>query len=128
MRFSGWIVGQNSTVVIPTLKRPEFLALVLESIEQAKSAPSDVRIFVDVASDEVLDDVEFVRNTYFPSAQIFHANPHVEAPSGAWNILHAIQQGFKTGCEFVHLIEEDVRVFKDYFDWCLETHQSGDYF
>jgi len=119
---------QNSVVVMPTLKRPEFLALALEKISLSNNPPDDIRIFLDTCPAERLDEVEYVRDTYLPTAQIFQAGPHIAATSGCWNILNSIKQGSHTGADYVFLIEEDVMVFPDFFNWSLEMHKSDDYF
>ena len=116
-------MDQNSIVVMPALKRPEFLALSLESIARS-NAPSDVRIFLDTCTDLVADEVDYVRDLYLPRAKIFRVGKHVEAPSGCWNILHALDVGYRSGADYVFLVEEDVRVYPDFFDWSLETHRS----
>jgi len=58
---------------------------------------------------------------YYPEADLFLAKPHVQAPSGAWNILNALKQGYESGANVIHLIEEDVMVSSGYFEqsWAL---------
>jgi hypothetical protein len=116
-------------VVIPTCKRPEFLALTLEKLSQTRESESaDVRIFLDSASPERLAEVEYVRDTYLPVAEIFRAHTHVVAPSGTWNILNALKAGYETGAEYVFLVEEDVMICRNFFDRHREMQASGDYF
>jgi hypothetical protein len=115
---------------MPTCHRPEFLALSLEKLAKTPEYNElDVRIFLDVSSEERLVEVDFVRDTYFPSATIFHANPHIYAPSGSWNILQSLKAGYESGAELVYLVEEDVMVSSGNF---FQTHQymqsTGDYF
>lgn len=108
-----------NTVVMPTSQRPEMLALSLEQLRQIpqRNLNLDVRIFLDFSSEERVREVEYVRDTYFPEALIFHAKPHIEVPSGMWNILNSLKQGYQTGAEYVYLVEEDVLVRPDFFDW-----------
>lgn len=91
-----------------------------------ESKSLDVRIFVDNTTDQRLGEFEYVRDEYFPEAAIYHARPHIEAPSGCWNILQALRAGYDTGAESIFLIEEDVMVYPDYFAWNFK--QDGDYF
>src|SRR3984957_2175131 len=76
----GTPMNQKMVGVVPTLKRPEMLALCLEKLSQTHQASSlDVRIFLDHSNDPKLNaarlaDTEYVRDTYFPTAEIFHAN------------------------------------------------------
>lgn len=119
----------NLAVMIPTLRRPEMLALALEKLQNTPQSPSlDVRIFLDTQDEDRLRETEFVRDEYFPDATLYCSNPHVEVPSGMWNILNALKQGFQTGAEYVFMVEEDVLVYPDFFDWHLEAQRSGDWF
>lgn len=119
-------------VVMPTYHRTEMLALALEKIQsttQAANNELDTRIFLDhTILQSKINDVEYVRDTYFPTAEIFHANNHPLVPSGSWNILHSLKAGYETGSDFVFLIEEDIFVTPDFFDRHLEMQASGDYF
>src|ERR1700677_4389991 len=119
----------DSVVCIPTLHRPEFLALCLEKIAQTWEAENlDVRIFLDWGIPARLADVEYCRDTYLPTAQIYQANPHQKVLSGTWNILRALKDGYETGAHRVFLIEEDVMVRPQFFHWHKTTHEQDDYF
>jgi hypothetical protein len=111
----------KQVVVMPTAKRPEMLALALESLEKTQERNLDVRIFLDYGYS--LDDVEYVRDEYYPEAEIFQANPHVEVPSGMFNILHALKQGYETGADLIYIVEEDVLVRPDFFRWHQEAQE-----
>lgn len=90
--------------------------------------PLDVRIFVDSCTDEIVNDVEYVRDTYLPTAQIYRANKHINVLSGTWNILQALKSGWETGAEYVCLVEEDVFVRPDFFQKHLEMQEGNDLF
>lgn len=109
---------------MPAAHRPELMALALEGLAQAHALP-EVRIFVDYSGRELLDDFEWVRDTYLPTADIYLAKEHIKVPSGCWNILNSIKQGYESGADLIHLIEEDVRVFPDYFNWANEVMSQG---
>jgi hypothetical protein len=93
------------------------LALSLQRLQAAWSVPDDVRIYLDTCSATKLDEVEKVRDEYFPTALIFRAGKHQQTPSGCWNILNAIKSGYETGAEYVFLVEEDVMAYPDMFLW-----------
>lgn len=94
------------------------LALALQKLQNSNRPENlDVRIFADVQAD--LESVEYVRDLWYPEALIFQANPHVSTPSGCWNILNAIKSGYRTGADYIFLIEEDVLIKPDYFSWHL---------
>lgn len=119
-------MASNEVVVIPTARRPELLALTLEKLEQTIDAPDDVRIFLDTSSEERLIEVERVRDIFLPRAVIFHARPHIAAPSGCWNILNAIKSGYKIGASSVYLIEEDVFIYpRRFFSWHREQTEMA---
>ena len=118
----------KSVVVIPTFARPEFLALALEKVNATNNAPDDVRIFLDTCSDERMDETEYVRDTYLPTAEIFRAGLHVISIGGSWNILNSLKQGCLTGAEYVFFIEEDVMVKPDFFDRHYQMQAEDDYF
>jgi hypothetical protein len=120
---------QKAVVCIPTLKRPEMLALTLEHLSQTvQDFDLDVRIFLDHTTVERLNEVEYVRDTYYPEAEIFHAQNHILVPSGSWNILNSLKSGYQTGAEYVCFIEEDVFVTPDFFTRHLELQATDDYF
>lgn len=116
-----------NTVVMPTLNRPEMLALALEHLDRTNQ-DIDVRIFLDHTSQERLDEVEYVRDTYYPNALIFHADPHIQTPSGMWNILNALLQGYNTGAEYIYIVEEDVCVYPDFFKWHEQAQKDNMWF
>ena len=118
----------KSVVVIPTFARPEFLALALEKVNATNNAPDDVRIFLDTCSDERMDETEYVRDTYLPTAEIFRAGLHVISIGGSWNILNSLKQGCLTGAKYVFFIEEDVMVKPDFFDRHYQMQAEDDYF
>lgn len=101
-------------------------ALALQNISQTKeSSELDVRIFIDNTTDDVLEEFDYVRDNYFPNATIYHAREHIEVPSGSWNILNALKEGYNSGAEIVFLIEEDVMVYPDYFEWSFRAHNEN---
>lgn len=105
------------------------LALTLEHLAQTRPAfQLDVRICVDHTNQERLADIDYVRDTYFPTADIYHAGNHILTPGGCWNILNSLKSGYETGAEYVFFVEEDVFVSPDFFDRHLELQGSGDYF
>jgi hypothetical protein len=118
----------RSVVVIPTLKRPEFLALCLEKLSYAQNVPDDIRIFLDWCSDDRLSEIEYVRDKFFPTADIFRAGPHILVPGGTWNILHSLKEGHTSGADYVFLLEEDIFCKPEFFTEHYRMQSGGDYF
>jgi hypothetical protein len=110
-------------VVMPTLKRLEMLALALERLARTNESDLDVRIFAD--TDANLEELDYVRDNYYPDAMIFHAGPHVDVPSGMWNILNALKQGYETAADLIYIVEEDVLVKPDFFKWHQSAQEPG---
>jgi hypothetical protein len=105
------------------------LALTLENLSKTPEADKlDVRIFLDHSPEKKLEETEYVRDKYFPAAEIFRAHIHVIAPSGSWNILGALKSGYETGSPYIFLVEEDVLIRPEFFQRHLEMQNSGDYF
>lgn len=110
----------DEVIVMPVCKRPEMLALALQAIDKSNH-PDNVLIFADNSA--CIEDIKYVRDNYLPSALIFHAKPHIDVPSGMWNILHSLKAGYALGHEYIYLIEEDVLVHPDFFDWTRQTQK-----
>jgi len=114
-----WSDSLQRVIAIPTAHRPEFLALTLEKLSGAVSktvGTNSVHIYADSVDETRLREIEVVRDLYFPEAFLFHARPHIQAPSGCWNILNAIKSASRWADD-VYLVEEDVLVYPDFFDW-----------
>ena len=104
----------REVVVIPTCFRPELLAWCLRRLSEASTCPN-VLICADIEAN--LKETEYVRDKFFPSADILHAKPHIQVHSGCWNILNAIKIG-ASFADSVYLIEEDVMIFPNqFFRW-----------
>jgi hypothetical protein len=114
----------TSVIAIPTANRPELLALTLEKLASATGRP-EVHIYADNVSEPRLREIEIVRDLYLPEAFIFNAAPHIKAPSGCWNILNAIKSAARWA-ENVYLVEEDVLVYPNFFEWheCLDADHN----
>ena len=115
---------------MPTCHRPEMLALTLEKLRNAKYADSpniDVRIFLDKAPDSRLEELSWIRDSYYPCAEIFRTRERPDVPSGCWNILHSLKQGYLSNSELIFIVEEDIFVRPNFFEWHFEN-QTGEYF
>ena len=106
------------------------LALTLEKLAQAPNIEDiDVRIFVDYGITGRLEEVNFCRDSFLPTAEIFQAKPHIKVQSGTYNILESLRAGFETGKRYVFMVEEDVLIDPlKFFDWHWKAHESDNYF
>jgi hypothetical protein len=108
---------------MPVCHRPEFLALTLEKLGEARGLP-EVFIYPDLKAN--LPEVLYARNTYLPDAFVMHVNDHIAAPSGCWNVLNSIVKTWRmTGADRVFLVEEDIFVEPNFFEWHGEI--SGEF-
>lgn len=105
------------------------LALSLKklSVALARSPKAtEVNIYLDHVGPQRLDEVEYVRDTYLPQAYIHQARPHIAAPSGCWNILNSIKAGYNSGAKRVYLVEEDIMVRPNFFEYHEHTLDDVD--
>jgi hypothetical protein len=109
---------------MPVANRPEMLALSLERLSQANQLPADIRIYADTRAN--LEEVRYCRDTYLPQARLFQRSSHVVAPSGCFNILESIRDGYNADADLVFLVEEDILVRQNYFQWHLEIHTKSE--
>ena len=107
------------------------LALSLERLQACPESNSnylEIRIYLDHSNVTRLDEVEYIRDEYFSTASIYHAQNHVLCPGGSWNILNALKQGWQSDANYIFLVEEDVMVRPEFFQRHLKMQQSGDFF
>lgn len=120
------ISKDSSVVVMPTAHRPEVLAWSLQRLARAKNVPS-VKIYLDRVGLHRLDEVEYVRDRYYPLADIHYAAEHPACTSGTWNILNSMKAGYDTGAEHVFIVEEDVMMTPNFMERHQQVFDSGDY-
>lgn len=89
--------------------------MALEKLSRTNRLPDNVRIYADTNAN--LEEIEYCRDTYLPQASLFQRPPHISAPSGTWNILQSIKDGYNTGAQFIFLVEDDIMVKPNFFDW-----------
>lgn len=110
-------------VVMPTFRRPEFLALALERLRAAE--PDDMPVMVFADTHTKMEETEWVVAHYFPEANLYQWAEHTQSPSGNYCIPKAIEAGFLAGADRVYLIEEDVMIRPEFFDWHRSIHDAG---
>lgn len=112
-----------ATVVMPTAHRPEFCALALEQLAKASHCPQ-VYVFVDDVSEKLKEEFRYVAALH-PEAVFTYRQPHMPVWSGCWNIATSIKDGYDMGSDVVFLVEEDILVFPDYFDYHFKTMENS---
>ncbi len=113
----------KSVVVIPTAKRPEYLALALEYLSLVPDCPPII-ISADYVDAKLREDIRYVHMMYAPLASTIVYHPEHPCLEAKWNILQALKLGYETGAKRVFLVEEDVMVYpywKEAHDRVLDT-------
>ncbi len=124
-------------ILIPTYNRPEFLWLCLERILAAPGSASkelwiveDVhlsdRLCLDAAirseTAEVISWIKAQRNVrHIQRAPHSHFN-------NSWSILEAYKDAYYAGFDWVYMIEDDVMVMDDFFEWNERLQQKETFF
>lgn len=116
------------TVLITTYNRPDYLRLCLEYLTRADGIENkEIRIYVDRGRSlvreyyEVLGD--FCNSLHI--ASIFR--PEHSYRGNTFNTLEAYKEAYQTDAKFVYLVEDDVLVTPDFFQWHEAIQNTGDY-
>lgn len=113
-------------VIIPAYFRPEFLYLTLEKINEARDSDKDIYIYHDKKFD---DDIRFAKELeevqvvieYWRRAfgNLLHPVMRQENRyyGNSANVFQAYLKAHLDGVERVYLIEDDVLITPDFFEW-----------
>ena len=118
---------EKSIVVMPVAHRPEFAALALECLGHTHfDVP--ILVFVDDVEEKLKDDFFTVFANHAPSnASLEYREPHIPVSSGCWNITQSIKDGRGEGADYVFLVEEDVMVRPNFFEYHWEKLAGGEF-
>ena len=116
----------SDIVIIPTFDRPEMLMLCLENlIKVGGIRQKEVWIAEDVHADkpksfttqmEMLAVIRFAQNEFTTNFRYMATQPHTTY-GNSFNVLSALQEAAQFPESKVYLIEDDVLVTRDFFDW-----------
>lgn len=105
-------------VIVPTYDRPEYLALCLEKLRAAQGSQHKN---IWVVKDAHIGDVE--GETFWQTVRLavksearLHREPH-NFYGNSFNVLEAFKEAYATGAKRVYLVEDDVMVMPDFFQW-----------
>jgi hypothetical protein len=132
----------RSIVIIPTFDRPEFLALCLEHLKAAEM-PANTQVWLceDIHTDkpkhftvgwEMLGVVREFEAAFRPEARTdFKTSFRYIGRSGhstygnSYNVLSALcEASLQPDVDLVYLIEDDVLITKDFFQWNELVHKK----
>lgn len=124
-------------VLIPAFARPEYLYLCLDRLRMARGGrEKHVWIAQDRHkrdSEETLERIEEVARVArhfegeFADLRFIQRAPHSYV-GNVFNVLELYRAAFQTDARFVYLIEDDVLVGKDFFEWHEAAQARTDYF
>lgn len=115
----------NSIVIIPCFNRPEFLTLCLERIRSAYGFQNHTYLFaIDFGYNRKIDDVitDFVQ--YAEVERLYTERTSLAITKQSFNLLNAYRCAYRFGAETVFMIEEDVLIAKDFFQWHNLVHEQ----
>lgn len=112
-------------VIVPTYDRPEYLALCLEKLRAAKGIETkqiylaiDDHWDVPPPSNEIRRQMIELMSIPIPGLDVCHIGLRPTSTYGnSFNILNAFEQAYRTGARHVYLVEDDVMVMPDFFQW-----------
>lgn len=108
-----------NVVVIPCFDRPEFLSVCLELIQKAKGSEDMTYLFqVDFGGDATVIDVI---NKFQFKKEIFKTDFHKFKNKQSYSLLLGYKNALKLNPEKIFLIEDDVLIANDFFDWHLKN-------
>src|SRR5208282_4467835 len=129
---------QRDIVLLPTYFRPEYLQLCLEHLVKAEGITSkEIWILQDHhLNDEYIHAVEEnwtqeVLASWKPYTALdikFIRLPFHITPGNSRNVLEGYRRAYHTDAQFVYLVEDDVFVQPDFFQWHEAVQADGDYY
>lgn len=117
-------------VLIPSHRRPEFLAATLRCIEKARGA-SDQRYFISLDNagrDAVLDEV-IASFKFLPATTVIRRQHNYRGTT--YNVLEGLRDLMREsarmrGVEYVHVLDDNLLVAEDYFEFHDDAHDLDD--
>lgn len=110
---------KGEVVIIPTYKRNEHLFCCLRRI-RLTGYDGPIAIFPDrnTFDDPVLGQIARLHSAFlcFVPEHSFHGN--------TYNTMEAYRWAYNAGFEMVYLVEDDVLVHNDFFDWHRKMHED----
>lgn len=114
-------------VIVPTYFRPEFLYLGLEKVYEARESENKL---IWIYQDRKYGDIEQFRNELADTETVVEywqrafgnrlravMRPEHGYYGNSCNILAAYAKAYQSEAQFVYLVEDDVLVTEDFFEW-----------
>lgn len=125
----------RDVILVPAYFRPEFLYLCLENIYNARGSENkDIWICHDRKfgdEEQFAGDLLEIEAVVEYWHRIFgnRLKPVMRPQTGyygnSYNVLQAYRKAFQTDCKYVYLIEDDVLITPDFFEWHEKIQSSS---
>jgi hypothetical protein len=115
--------GPREVVNVIAWRRPDFLHATLIRLAMAHRDGLHYRINIDHEPDNAIYPPigKFAEKVGADNVELIERGPH-HNPGPTRNILNALHESMEYGAEFVHSIEDDIFISKDYFDYMRSAH------
>jgi len=114
-------------VMVPCWRRPEFLWHCLDNLTRAEGI-EDMAILFRLDTGYSPENIEVIRSysNRLPHFEIDYSLPcPYRRTKQSANVLLGYLQAAKRARRFVHLVEEDIMVARDYFRWHRAVHDAA---
>lgn len=115
----------NEIVIVPLHKRPAFALACLTRLYQAAAEDKSLRFYltIDAAPSAAVVNLaeRFAKQTGHHRTEIVKRLRTYRGNS--YNLLSAYSETVNSGADLIHLVEEDVLVGKDYFDYHRQVRE-----
>ena len=118
---------KKGTVIVPAYNRPEFLSLCIDYIHKANGSANYKYLFCFDSGYEKDNDIVIQKFKYEYSVIKLESHPYHKGTKLAFNILNGYMNAIDGG-GLVYLIEEDVFIGVDYFNWHEQVQELEDVF
>jgi len=117
-------------VIVPTYDRPEMLWLCLEHLTASRgSGEVRVKVYVDAHEGLVLPYREEIARVVkkFPKlrTELIYRQPH-SFHGNSFNVLMAYKEAYESDARYVFMVEDDILVQPDFFEWHRTQHAQAD--
>lgn len=110
-------------VIIPSWRRPDFLAATLERLAAADEGHQHYWITLDRRHDRKCAEVASGFLQRFGPLRVKVLTRNHPFTGNSYNVLRSYEEALKAGYEMIHLVEEDIFVADDYFAFHRAAHQ-----
>lgn len=126
----------NDIVLVPTYYRPEYLSLCLEYLSKARGIENkEIWVLQDFRQHD--EHRHFLEEQWTAaviedwrtklSIRFIRSAPHI-FQGNTQNVLEGYKKAYETDARFVYLVEDDVFVMPDFFEWHEVVQAQEDYF